>query len=635
VVIGSEGARRATKPFRGLGAAVVRAVADLDVLAVDDTNRIRQLLYDRRRINAADDKATEALMTSTEPYRRRQPDRARPDRPTSGTTDDIPRVTAGRERPPPVRGRVRAENVPDVGRSTGRQRGTIEQLRERDLAQTRTSPTSPETDSDRRARERRERQGRLKADLQALDQQLQDSRRNPAQARQKPAERTTTASTVISGRPTRLPAAPSVEPASSRVTPASDRVVVSPPPAEISTVEISTVEISTTPDRGDRPARPGGRQRSEQDSTAIDRLRQQEQQRAERDKRYEQEELERRRRIEERKAKRVQELKDEEEAAARKDAEQRAARATSARLISDYENERERLLADAATVVGRVRASDWRATADPLKAHVFAVALQLVRAKIEPLITGIVEAVAKHRAMGEELPSDRDVFVVELGGGNDAAAGVATPTFINFPISTAAIEPLEQTMRRRAGEGTLADHDMQALRAEIRSTAATLAPTVIHEFTHMAMYKMYRNDSNPWLPPKEARQLTKLGESPALPGGKSGKFAEVLKLANVDLRFSDLKDEKQEFKDLALRAPLEVKLVCERLSKYSGDTQSSELPSHLMEILYLTSEQYVRQQLPLGHRLLIRVSEQVVTHLRARVDDNWFAAHSLPKPPED
>ena len=53
-----------------------------------------------------------------------------------------------------------------------------------------------------------------------------------------------------------------------------------------------------------------------------------------------------------------------------------------------------------------------------------------------------------------------------------------------------------------------------------------------------------------------------------------------------------------------------------------------------MEILYLTSEQYVRQQLPLGHRLLIRVSEQVVTHLRARVDDNWFAAHSLPKPRE-
>ncbi len=564
-------------------------------------------------------------MTSTEPYRRRQPDRARPERPTSISTDDGPRVTAGRERPIPVRGRVRAENVPDAGRSAGRQRGTIDQLRERDRAQTRTSPTSAETDSDRRARERRERQERLKADLQALDQQLQDSRRNPAQARQKPAERETAASTVSSGRPTRLPAAPSLEPASTRVAPVRDRAVVSPPP----------VEISTTPERGDRLARPGGRQRSEQDPTAIDRLRQQEQQRAERDKRYEQEEMERRRRIEERKAKRVQELKDEEEAAARKDAEQRAARATSARLISDYENERERLLADAATVVGRVRASDWRATADPLKAHVFAVALQLVRAKIEPLITGIVEAVAKHRAMGEELPSDRDVFVVELGGGNDAAAGVATPTFINFPISTAAIEPLEQTMRRRAGEGTLADQDMQPLRAEIRSTAATLAPTVIHEFTHMAMYKMYRNDSNPWLPPKEARQLTKLGESPALPGGKSGKFAEVLKLANVDLRFSDLKDEKQEFKDLALRAPLEVKLVCERLSKYSGDTQSSELPSHLMEVLYLTSEQYVRQQLPLGHQLLLRVSEQVVTHLRARVDDNWFAAHSLPKPPED
>jgi len=195
------------------------------------------------------------------------------------------------------------------------------------------------------------------------------------------------------------------------------------------------------------------------------------------------------------------------------------------------------------------------------------------------------------------IPADKDVFVVELGGGNDAAAGVATPTFINFPISTAAIAPLEQQMRERAGEGMLGENDMRQLRAEIHSTAATLAPTVI-------------------------------------PPGKSAQFAEVLKLANVALRYSDLKDEKQEFKDLALRAPLEVKVVCQRLNAYSSSKQSSELPSHLMEALYLTSEQCVRQQLPLGHTVLRRVSEQVAKHLKTGIDNNWFASHSLPTPPE-
>jgi hypothetical protein len=131
------------------------------------------------------------------------------------------------------------------------------------------------------------------------------------------------------------------------------------------------------------------------------------------------------------------------------------------RLLSDYENERRRLLADAGTIVGRLRAADWRKDAEPLKAHVFAVALNLVRAKMEPLIISIVEAVTKHKANGDEHPADKDVFVVELGGGNDAAAGVATPTFINFPISTAAIAPLDQQMRERAGEGMLGENDMR------------------------------------------------------------------------------------------------------------------------------------------------------------------------------
>ena len=77
-----------------------------------------------------------------------------------------------------------------------------------------------------------------------------------------------------------------------------------------------------------------------------------------------------------------------------------------------------------------------------------------------------------------------------------------------------------------------------------------------------------------------------------------------------------------------------MELVCQRLSKYSGDRQNSELPSHLMEVVYIEDEQYVQQHLPLGYRVLVRISEQVATHHKAGLDKDWFASHSLPTPPQ-
>lgn len=232
-------------------------------------------------------------------------------------------------------GRVRTDNSADARRAAGsRQRGTIDQLRERDRAQAPTATTARETTSDKRARERRERQERLKADLQALDQQTsgqpEKSSAGPAESGRAQDRRTDCEYRRFDREfgavdPRRAKRRRRRGRITGRTdphqgdTPASDRAIASAP----------QLETSTTPDRVDRPVRSAGRQRSEQDTAAIDRLRQQQEQRAERDKRYEQEDLERKRRIEERMAKRVQELKDEQEAAARKYADHRERRATA------------------------------------------------------------------------------------------------------------------------------------------------------------------------------------------------------------------------------------------------------------------------------------------------------------------
>lgn len=214
-------------------------------------------------------------------------------------------------------------------------------------------------------------------------------------------------------------------------------------------------------------------------------------------------------------------------------------------------------MAEAETVVGRLRATNWQQDADPLKAHVFALALHLVKAKVEPLITSILDAVRKHKT--DEVPrQDQDVFVVELGGANSAASGVATPTFMNFPIDTTAISRLEDGVQAKAAEGSLTEPVMRGLVDAIRDGAETLAPTVIHEFTHMALNKMYRNDSNPWLSLKKARKLTGLGESVRPGTVTSATYAEVVKFANIDLRDSDLKSERAELQDFAEHAPLEA-----------------------------------------------------------------------------
>ena len=71
------------------------------------------------------------------------------------------------------------------------------------------------------------------------------------------------------------------------------------------------------------------------------------------------------RRIEERKASREQEKKDTEEKEARRDADVRTQHATSAELLAGYRAERKKLMAEAETVVGRLRATNPRSTCCP------------------------------------------------------------------------------------------------------------------------------------------------------------------------------------------------------------------------------------------------------------------------------
>jgi hypothetical protein len=272
-------------------------------------------------------------------------------------------------------------------------------------------------------------------------------------------------------------------------------------------------------------------------------------------------------------------------------------------------------------LVGRLRpTTGWTKNADPLDAHIFALALHMVRSTAEPIITAILDVVQKHQT-SEDFPSrESRALVVELGGTNAAASGVAVPTYVNFPIDSAWISRNERDVRRRAADKSLTDRDIGSLAEEIRKMAQTLAPTVIHEFTHMALYRMYRNRSNPWLSLKKTKKLERLRQSGA-PGqpayAESKDSAELMKFSNADFRDSDLRGEIAELKDFEDLAPPEVKTVCERISGYSSNVQASELPSHVIEIMHLMGEPYVRQHLPKCYRVLVRIRDQVNTYIKA------------------
>jgi hypothetical protein len=417
-----------------------------------------------------------------------------------------------------------------------------------------------ESDGDRRARERRERQEKLKVEIAELDRL-----RNRGGIRSVPAD----------------PPRPGPEP---------DRTRQGRP-------DVS----AETPDAQER--------------------------RRQRDERYAREDEERRLRIEERKARRQAELAEEQQADARKEARERERRATSARLMTQFDGERARLVAEAQTAVGRLSSTDWLVDADPLRAHVFALALSRVRSKAQPLIEVVLDVVQKHRTSGRP-PFPTEVFVLELGVGNDAANGVATPTFVNFPVDTTRIAELEPGVRARAGTDSLTEADLRPLREALSEAADTLAPTVIHEFTHMALYKAHRNESYPWLPNKYRRNLDELARSLPPGSAQAQKLPKLVELTNPDWERSGLAEEIAELKDFADEATPAVRVICQRLAKYSA--QGSELPSHLMEIVYLEGEAYLRQHLPRGHRVLVRLQQQWATHLDAGQQADWFTAQGLP-----
>ncbi len=350
-----------------------------------------------------------------------------------------------------------------------------------------------------------------------------------------------------------------------------------------------------------------------------------------RDEEYEREDRERQRRIEERKARREAELEQEREAEARQLAQERVVRETSARLITDYDTERARLVADAEAVVGRLSSTDWLVAADPLRAHVFAVALHRVRSTLQPLITMVLATIQKHRTTDPRPSFTTEVFVLELGPGNEAASGLATPTFINFPVDTGEIGKLEHDVRVRAAAGSLTEVDIRPLREAVSDSADALAPTVIHEFTHMALYKSYRNESYPWVPNKFGRSLNELARSLPPGSAEAQRLPKLVAMTNPDWVTSGLAEEIDELRNFADEAPLPVKVICQRLGKYTS-TKGAELPSHLMEIVYLQGEDYVRRNLPKGHRVLLRLKQQWQTHLTGGVDADWFVSHGLPSP---
>jgi hypothetical protein len=105
-------------------------------------------------------------------------------------------------------------------------------------------------------------------------------------------------------------------------------------------------------------------------------------------------------------------------------------RETSARLIREYDTERTRLVTDAQSADGRLSSTDWLVDADPLCAHMFALALHRVRSKVQPLIDSVLDVVKKHHTTSSQPRFATDeVFVLELRVANaDEAAEGWPPT---------------------------------------------------------------------------------------------------------------------------------------------------------------------------------------------------------------
>jgi len=311
---------------------------------------------------------------------------------------------------------------------------------------------------------------------------------------------------------------------------------------------------------------------------------------------------------------------------------------TPAAMLDVYDTERERLITRAEAVVGRISAIDWAKKADPLLAHVFALALERVRSKNQGLIATVLNVVSKHSTYQTKAPLVGEVFVLELsvGSAGQPAGGTAQPTYVQFPVKTKAIAPVETAVRakkqKQSKQDPLTKDEVLVLWKAVSDAADTLAPTVIHELTHMALYKSHRNESNPWLPEKYGGHLGTLAGT-LKSGSDKAKLPKLINMINPEWAKSNLRDECDELSKFAAAegAPTDIFDVGQRFNLYTK-TKAAELPSHLMEIVYLRGEGYVQTNLPKGHAVLVRLQQQLDDYFRtASVNTDWFAAHGLPR----
>jgi hypothetical protein len=335
----------------------------------------------------------------------------------------------------------------------------------------------------------------------------------------------------------------------------------------------------------------------------------------------------------------------------RRKQEQEERRKSNGPLIEKFKAEGAQgapLVKNAEALVGRLTSIRWETAADPWRAQVFALALKQVQSKDQSLIKTVPNVVKKHRTSEQQLEQAWDwkenVFVLELVPPQSAAEGMATSTVVNFPIDTTYVDAAEAAAWALAGERPLTEADVQPLRDAVSAAADKLAPTVIHEFTHLALHKSHRNKSNPSLPSSSddrkinpdkldyGQKLKTLTSTLSPDSPEAKRLPQLLSMTNPDwAKPGGLKAEIDELTDFAEDAPSDVKPICELMTKYSEWNKASELPSHLMEIVYLKGEDWLRRKLPKGHAVLVRLQQQWATHLESKnLDKDWFAAHELP-----
>ena len=226
----------------------------------------------------------------------------------------------------------------------------------------------------------------------------------------------------------------------------------------------------------------------------------------------------------------------------------------------------------------------------PLARYVFSLALKQVKGPIEKAIEDIFTVARLNKtdrnaaAQVEEFKG----FTMLLTSGTDfkdpmssrpahgkatyAEVKIATGSFDTAPAVWDTVVDPEQTIEM-----------FETNWASVKDQATKIAPTIVHEFTHFALERVYENNSAPY------PELTPALDDSAF----ERRVALVRKTKEAVKEFSTTKDDQF------------IAGIQGRFLLYEeGEEQQKEICSHLMEIAHKRGMPYLEKTFPQGKALL-------------------------------